>query len=542
MFRSTQKSHNFVEEALHLKVSDAPQYPFINQAFDIHISLVDDTGRIKVGREMPMTIKLKYEDGEECLDNILEIDRLTPGKIHSNGKAIIRVKLTSLSANYGDRRFVIVASPLQEEDRYIAHTMSTPMACVRYRLALDNVDDVPSLWFKDQGGKMKSIDLKVKLVGPNGTTVVGKMVPLRLELRYSNGDVVPKQEILEATRDSRMMIGENGSTMLRTRINEVSMRHQGKLFSIYVHPDTRRDPLSCDISPASTQSIEIRSKVTPKNKRSHEEHSVGSSSPVSNSSPPSNHCHMQQPQHFLPSFLPLPMAAASTGLCPDASYGSLSMPPSVTGRAATSTGFAGSGLTASRMMNGSSRPQSVPHSSTRIDPFSFSSQHTGLPALPTTLKTVAVPCDGPSPSSIYEWADMVAQHLDSLKWKQIGLEKDADAMRPVYEMANPNSAIDHMIEKYALLRGGAAYSMDETSGDDEEEYEHRSFRRKIAHVSDESALASGAGPAEVSGATRVGEGEEEVEHDLDMLPEGIKLGSSLSRDNSLYLAVGDIWQ
>lgn len=140
---------------------------------------------------------------------------------------------------------------------------------------------------------------------------------------------------------------------------------------------------------------------------------------------------------------------------------------------------------------------------------------------------------------------MVAQHLDSLKWRQIGLEREKDSERPVYEMANPNSTIDLLISKYSQLVGGGSgsgYGVDETSGDDEEDYEHKSFRRKIAHVTEENG-GEYDGPVEVGGNSRMnGPVEDEVEHDLDMLPEAIRLGSSLSRDNSLYLAVGDIWQ
>ena len=545
-----------VDTALHFKISDAPQYPFVNQPFDLHISLVDDTGRLKVDREVPMTIKVFFEDMEECSRQVLDIDRLTPCKIHINGKAIIRVKLNTLSATFGDRRYIIVATPLIEEDSLITCATSTPMTCVKYKLELDNIEEIPSLWFKDQGGKLKSIDLQVKLVGPNGVTVQGKMVPIRLELRYNNGDIVPRQDILEATRDSRMLIGDVGQTLLRTRVNEVSMRHQGKLFCIYVHPDTRRDPLSCDISPASTPGIEIRSKITTsKNKRTLEEVST-SSSPMSlpyTSSPPDP--FVQGRTHLTPGIQHMP---------------ALSMPPRVTGRASTASyegegGMGGRSTVCDLLTRGQHHPHSAPHALTHPNAFSFeasqaapvtASAATADSLLPHTHRTVPV-CDPTAdPPDIYAWAEMVTQHLDSLRWHQIGYEKLQEGRggyttRPLYEMSNPNDCIDDLIRKYAaiaqhgVMGGGRESTLDETSCD-EEDYGHNTFRRRIGSINTyegdvaEDVLEREGGDVDsISAQGHMDEGEE---HDVNVLPEGLKLGKGLSRDNSLYLAVGDIWQ
>ena len=552
------------EDPLHFKISNAPKYPFVNQSFDLHISLVDDTGRVKSGKEVPMAIKVLFEDMEECPRQVFEIDRLTPCKVHSNGKAIVRITLITSTATFGDRRFVVVASPLLDTDSFISHAVTTPMTCVKYKLELENVDDIPALWYKDQGGKLKSIDLHVMLMGPRGTPVTGKMVPLRLELRYDNGEVVPTQEILETTRDTRLMVDSKGAACVRVRINEVSMRHQGKLFCIYVHPDTRRDPLSCDISPASTPGIEIRSKiVSHKNKRTLEEAS-GTGSSMSTSSPPDP--FVQGQTHMTPGIQHMP---------------ALSMPPRVTGRASTASyegegGMGGRSTVCDLLTRGQHHPHSAPHALTHPNAFSFeasqaapvtASAATADSLLPHTHRTVPV-CDPTAdPPDIYAWAEMVTQHLDSLRWRQIGYERmmgegGEGTTRPLYDMSNPNDFIDDIIHKYTKVVSHWGKRAEVGGAAEEGDYCHDTYRWRAGGIHNACADAGGeaggdgmVGDRQLRGRTGgdskrdvhhgVDEGgvdEEGEEHDVDILPEGLKLGTGLSRDNSLYLPADEIWK
>ena len=56
---------------------------------------------------------------------------------------------------------------------------------------------------------------------------------------------------------SKLMIGEDGQTAIRFRIEDVSKSHQKQAFQIQVSADTTKAPGNCDISPA------IWSKVNP---------------------------------------------------------------------------------------------------------------------------------------------------------------------------------------------------------------------------------------------------------------------------------------
>jgi hypothetical protein len=272
-------SHGFPSSAppstispLLLKFHSSQRYPFINQIFEIELWLVNEMGKLQIRNEVPFTIKLGFEgEVDSSCDHLLEVVSGSR-RIESNGKCLLKVKLLDLSASYGDNKFVFQATPLLDEHSYIRKGYSTPMSCIRHRLIVENRSQLPSLWFKDVGGKQNCIEIVVKLIDDQNKPV-HRSIPLKLQLCYANGELVSRQNILDISKDSRLQINDiDGSTTLRVRITEVSMRHDGRNFSFCISPDTLKDPNSADVSPVNCSQVEVRSKVTiPKNKRGFEE-------------------------------------------------------------------------------------------------------------------------------------------------------------------------------------------------------------------------------------------------------------------------------
>jgi len=122
------------------------------------------------------------------------------------------------------------------------------------------------VWFKDEGGRDKCIEVVVDLMDADGRRVRGQEVPLKVSLLYEDMHVVTKQDILKLSSDTRQYIDDTGVATLRLRIEDVSKNHQSKGFVIKVAPDTQHSPLNDDISPDISTSINVRSKRNRRNK------------------------------------------------------------------------------------------------------------------------------------------------------------------------------------------------------------------------------------------------------------------------------------
>jgi hypothetical protein len=118
-----------------------------------------------------------------------------------------------------------------------------------------------SPWYKDEGGREKSIDLLASLQ-PSKQRKTAPALCLKPTLFYapsSNGLVaVANQDILRILSGD-LSLGEDGSRLVRLRIEDVSKNHQGQDFQIQLsiadHPE---------IMPGLSPSITVRSK---RNKR-----------------------------------------------------------------------------------------------------------------------------------------------------------------------------------------------------------------------------------------------------------------------------------
>jgi hypothetical protein len=167
---------------------------------------------------------------------------------------------------YENKKFIIYANVENSGGPYVSPAVSEPMLCIRYRLKILE-DSIPDIWYKDEGGRDKCIDLSVTLQDQNNELIVARKVPLRVTLLYESGHHVLKQDILKINPENKLLIDETGRALLRLRIEDVSKNHQKQLFTVQIVPDTVQHPLNNDISPDCCRPLEVRSK---RNKRTRE--------------------------------------------------------------------------------------------------------------------------------------------------------------------------------------------------------------------------------------------------------------------------------
>lgn len=142
------------------------------------------------------------------------------------------------------------------------------MICFPFRYMLKVVSKLNEIWYKDEGGRDKCMDLMVQLVNCSGHLVTDRRVPLRLVLKYGGGAVVAQQELFKISPDSKRVIEESGSATIKFRIDDVSKNHQKQPFAVMIAPDTVAFPQNADIGFAVSSCVDIKSK---RNKRKLEE-------------------------------------------------------------------------------------------------------------------------------------------------------------------------------------------------------------------------------------------------------------------------------
>lgn len=138
---------------------------------------------------------------------------------------------------------------------------------IRYRLRIRADSQPPPIWYKDEGGRDKCIEVFVDLVDGAGERVSGEEIPVKVSLLYEDYLPVTKQDILRLSSDSKQVVDGSGTAALRLRIEDVSKNHQSKGFVIKVGPDTQHSPLNSDISPDISTPISVRSKRNRRNKQ-----------------------------------------------------------------------------------------------------------------------------------------------------------------------------------------------------------------------------------------------------------------------------------
>ena len=265
---------------------------FLNFDFTVAVTLPENCTDIPT-TQTALKVDVCYEsevivsDEHDVLDKYLNEDLfevVSNTNIENNRSGEVTIRLKELSSNLQNRKFVIRFVVWGSGSiPYVGY--SNAITTVRYKLKIDEEFSGCKnyVWMKDVGGKDKGIDLDVSLVDKENNLVSNALqrIPLRVELHYQSGVTVQQQDILQLSPDSMLSIGNTGTTRIKCRINEVSSRHQGQLFQVFIAPDVYnytslqlqpgeeeqlQQPTAAgipllDIGPAKSVPIEVKSKV-----------------------------------------------------------------------------------------------------------------------------------------------------------------------------------------------------------------------------------------------------------------------------------------
>jgi len=252
-------------------------------------------------QEIRLKVSVRYEDKKTQLQCPHDIVRVTQASnkseklplntvvVNSHGVATFQVTFKELSMDHSNQRFVLSAAvdeSLPHDVKFlnsVASGTSIPFSIVRHKIAITEENDKPFIWYKDEGGREKTIELRVSVRDANNEVVTDRPVRLSTALHYSDGRPVQNQSILMISSDSQLTIGESaanlsdtgsavvkGVAVIRYRVLEVSKTHQSQSFCLFVSGDVEYNPVLADIAPARSVAVEVKSKRNNPPKRARE--------------------------------------------------------------------------------------------------------------------------------------------------------------------------------------------------------------------------------------------------------------------------------
>lgn len=154
--------------------------------------------------------------------------------------------------------------------RIVKGVSTRPTQLVNYKIRTRVEEDWDSVWYKDEGGRDKSMEVFVAIYDKDGQLKTGENIPLSPVLCYKVDkddaeSIVGNQDILRTLGSAHIVLDKDtGRTRLRFRVEDVSKNHQGQDFILKIAPDTRSKRYK-DIAAVYTPAVNVRSK---RNKRS----------------------------------------------------------------------------------------------------------------------------------------------------------------------------------------------------------------------------------------------------------------------------------
>jgi hypothetical protein len=258
-----------------------PQYVYSNESFDVEIRL-----------ETPKTAS-PSSLGVYEIELVASLHHVKTGVIcGSEAQLITEPSRILLSAGDGSKRPCRVTCMIRMDGirrdrctvlglrftpcldstppvRSIAAVSTSAIHLVNYKMTIYTEEEWGQVWYKDEGGRDKSMEVFAAIYDKDGQLRTGEQIPLQPILCYNveegNPAPVSNQEILRTLGASKVLLDkDSGKARIRFRVEDVSKNHQGQDFVLDVGPDPKAKGFK-DVAPAYTPSVNVRSK---RNKRS----------------------------------------------------------------------------------------------------------------------------------------------------------------------------------------------------------------------------------------------------------------------------------
>lgn len=246
-------------------------YLFINKIYNIQIYITDhDNSTIfqTIATTLKFSCKLYYHEDYKQRNPIEINDILEFNNTSCQGAGIYNISL-SFKEQCSQRKTLLIEfipyldNPSTDNSVLdsLQKVVSTVFSLMTYQLHIEEENNAPYIWYKDEGSKDKSIDYIVTLRDINANIVKNQKVFIKVQLLYENGEMVGIQQILDILPSSKTQIDCSNPAIIKFRINEVSNRHRGQLFQVEVSIDKFQPPnLLFEVAPALSVPVDVKSK------------------------------------------------------------------------------------------------------------------------------------------------------------------------------------------------------------------------------------------------------------------------------------------
>ena len=174
---------------------------------------------------------------------------------NNNGKRSVTVEcmIRTDSIRRDSETGYVVRFSTSGEDRNSSNPMNSPgrarvvkgvstrsTQLVNYKIRATVEEDWDSVWYKDEGGRDKSMEVFVAIYDKDGQLKTGENIPLNPILCYKVDDEatesrVANQDILRTLGSANIVLDKDtGRTRLRFRVEDVSKNHQGQDFILKI--------------------------------------------------------------------------------------------------------------------------------------------------------------------------------------------------------------------------------------------------------------------------------------------------------------------
>lgn len=185
--------------------------------------------------------------------------------VAENGVGNFEIQINTHSMDHKDRKFCLCFKLKGEEFKHVNAAISSPIQTIEYKLVISKSisdtcgdKDSDNVFYKDQGGKLRTMDCTIRLQRRDGETVSHETFPLKLLLCYEDKNVVANQSFLSIPQDIVKLQIENGYFHLKFRIEDVSKNHGKQKFRVLISPGDLQSSRRC--APVYTAPVLIKSK------------------------------------------------------------------------------------------------------------------------------------------------------------------------------------------------------------------------------------------------------------------------------------------
>jgi hypothetical protein len=263
------KGNGGSEEEPYLAIrKQPPSYVFPDEAFEIEVALEVSRGS-KRSPQADVDIVATLEDTSPRPQaspvstpaaTLIILDgtqmRVSPNK----RGAIIRCRIKSTRQG---GTFCIKISA--KDCREITTVTTTTTHLVQAKIKVSTTEEWGSIWYKDEGGRDKSMEVIAEAYDKDNQ-VVREKIPLNLTLFYDSETPVQvsNQDLLKAQGSERklQLDKSTGRARVRFRIEDVSKNHQGQNFILRIAADKKDEQHA--VAPGFSPAVSVRSK---RNKR-----------------------------------------------------------------------------------------------------------------------------------------------------------------------------------------------------------------------------------------------------------------------------------